>query len=247
MIIVGTNFCGATWTHLGNAIRYTHNGWSVEVQRYQLTAEEYKIIEQEEKDHKIIYPEAILLVSGKDYQFARNCHDYAFAPFMSCLCSTAGPQKEAWWMEPKTYPVQSVSVNRNWLDTSMEEVVTSYRGVIDPGDEYLFTTADLQDLPSRYQDNLEFKYLPLPACPVEDPASFMPPAHSAILVSWFDVGGGYSAGLYKSKWGIDGIYLHRWGEGYCPPIYYQSSQLRVFAPKAPWSSPFGIFHTPWGL
>src|SRR5438132_6747005 len=44
---------------------------------------------------------AFLLHSSSEFEFIRNCHDYAFGPYMSCMCSPPpeGDQKECWWMD----------------------------------------------------------------------------------------------------------------------------------------------------
>src|SRR6266498_30685 len=48
-------------------------------------------------------------VSVTKFKYIRNCHDYAWSPFMSCMClpKPDGPQKECWWMN---YP------SVNWLE-----------------------------------------------------------------------------------------------------------------------------------
>ena len=61
-----------------------------------------------------------VLVPASQFQYGRNCHDFAWAPFMSCCpggISPNAPQPEAWLMD--YWP------NPNYYDGSMLNVVTS--------------------------------------------------------------------------------------------------------------------------
>lgn len=176
---------------------------------------------------------AILLVSTYDYQFKRNCHDFAWAPFMMCMCNTAPPQKEAWWMPNPAL---------NWLDGSMVNVATS-APLPAAGGEYSFTTATIQGLWSWYTNPFG-DYILLPVSNLNAVNDTEVPEHSAVL---FDIipaaTAGSSYGIYVSKWGNNGLYKHRWGTGFAPPEYMTKSTLRIFAPN--WNGPYWITHPHW--
>ena len=65
----------------------------------------------------------------------------------------------------------------------------------------------------------------------------------------YAAGGGrsMSAGIFISKWGNAGIWMHRWGYGLCPGDYCDNSkQLQVFVPNANWGGlMYYVFYSPW--
>jgi hypothetical protein len=196
---------------------------------------------QVELNFAATFPEAELLVPAVQFIFKRNCHDYAWGPFMSCMCTTGGEQREAWWMnEP----------GANWSDGSMVDGVLSVQGGLgEPTADYLFNSTDLLSLNS-YTDVLNNR-IGLPVCPLASLNDV--PVHSAVLVGWFEpdpVGlPDLSAGIYVSKWGEFGLYRHRWGIGYVPDGFLDATLLRVFVPNPPWPfcPPYDIVHSPWGF
>src|SRR5438093_865166 len=69
---------------VGDGTRHTDNGSVAPVTRWRYTLRDWKKIALYDVAHRRAYPEAELLVRGDDYYFARNCHDFAFGPWMSC-------------------------------------------------------------------------------------------------------------------------------------------------------------------
>ena len=225
-----------------------------------------------EKTQQALYPEATLLVSGTQYKFRRNCHDFAWGPWMhwegypnsvAWDCGypnhfsgpnkdtfgygVLGPQKEAWTMSDAGNGVE-YTPRQNWLDGSFDDAVQSqYR----PGEEFapdfLFATSDLNSLQYEYPDMLGSmsgilqsnprNMIGLPVCDLADVNTTIP-EHSAVLVDWFTPAGipsSFCAGIYVSKWGDGGVWLHRWGYGLCPDDLFDfSEQLHVFAPSTAW-------------
>jgi len=182
----------------------------------------------------------VVVKSVLDFQWDRNCHDFAWAPYMSCKCGTAGGQPEAWWMNDPS---------ANWVDQSMEQKVVSVVGAGQGGEiEYQFNRWELDALPDLYYDDLFFELIDLPVCPLDNLSQV--PVHSAVLIEWHDsTNDGLAYGVYLSKWGHNGLYRHRWGIGYCSQLYEKAaSSLRIFAPKLGWSGcpPYPVYHTPWG-
>jgi hypothetical protein len=213
--------------------------------------------DQDQKDAEDAYVATLtgfkVLKSYKAFWWARNCHDFAWGPFMSCLgCDPttatetaadpdhAGQQKEAWWMnDPRP----------NWKDLSMEVKVVSVTGPKQQGqDEYLFTQAELDGLENLYYDSFLFERIGLPVCNLDDLDAI--PGHTAVLVDYVAAPqAGLAYGIYHSKWGFGGLYKHRWGVGYISPAYdNETTSLRLFAPKLGWGSapPYDIWHTAWG-
>src|SRR5437867_8578454 len=78
--------CTGLRAYTATGARYTHKGTGVVVKRLAYSADEKSYAATQERLIRQVYPEAELLVSWKDYLFQRNCHDYAFGPFMSCMC-----------------------------------------------------------------------------------------------------------------------------------------------------------------
>jgi hypothetical protein len=186
------------------------------------------------------YPEAVLLFSEAEFEFIRNCHDYAWGPYMTCMCSPAPPgdQKECWWMNDPS---------ANWSDDSMWDAAVSVYRAEDGTMEYLFNTSDLDWLPWAYYDETGYM-IPLPTCDLSTLND--QPAHSALLVDWVNPmeSISYYGGIFESKWGFLGLFQHRWGLGYCPDSYCQANTLRVFAPDQGWgyAPPYLIYADPFG-
>ena len=88
------------------------------------------------------YPEAVGLSDAVNWQYLRNCHDYAWQPYMTDDFYSEGyvTQTEAWWTEDPT---------RNFTDGSMRFWCVS-QGVYDG--EYYFLKSDLDALKQQYQD-----------------------------------------------------------------------------------------------
>lgn len=186
---------------------------------------------------------AQIYVSLASYQFIRNCHDYAWSPFMSCMCFPPpdGDQKECWWM---------LDPRMNWRESppSLINLITSSL-LLGPDTDYLFSDGDLPNL-AGYQNDLG-EHIPFPVCPLW--TLDQNPPHSALLI--FDElvenlsVPGYSYGQYRSKWGFAGIFHHRWGPGYTPPIY-NVGPLRIFVPgPSGWGNPppyLIYWPDPWG-
>jgi hypothetical protein len=224
-----------------------------------------------ELTHIGLYPDATLLVSGIQYQFRRNCHDFAWSPWMfwenypdrvawvgapdyllgptftTLAYNQLGPQKEAWEMGHSDVEGKEFTPRPNWQDGSFVDAAQSqYR----PGEwynlDFLFATSALDTLQYEYPDMLGSMngilqsnprtMIGLPVCDLADPNTI--PQHSAVLVDWFTPAGfpsSVSAGVYVSKWGEGGVWLHRWGYGLCPDDLYKSTeQLHVFAPSSAW-------------
>lgn len=249
--------------------RQTEKGSQVEVLR--ITSQYYipaggiptvdagRILDMEGKIGKQ-YPEATLLMSCTKYKYGRNCHDYAWGPYMSCMCSAAGDQKEAWVMQNLDMSIRNYGVHLNWQDTSMKNIVTSVG--IAPGGDYLFRTGQVAPLVapffgSPYYDTFG-NPIHLPACPINDPDNVgrEEPTHSAVLVGTaFAVPllPEFSVGIWQSKWGAYGLYRHRWGLGFMDPGNApnpSTTKLRIYAPKPPWtfgSPPYFVIHSPWGF
>lgn len=212
--------------------RPTHNGTPVSVFRKpNAFAGNAKARYYDQKAQKTYT--CTLLISSADYQFMRNCHDFAWAPFMMCMCTTTPPQQEAWWMNN---PAQ------NWIDGSMGNVATS-AALPAGGGEYTFTTATIQNLWSFYTNPFG-DYILLPVSDLNAVNNTEVPAHSAVLFGITPASTpGSSHGIYVSKWGNTGLYKHRWGTGLVPPGYLTKSTLQIFAPN--WSGPFWITHPHW--
>ena len=191
---------------------------------------------------------ARVVVSVTEFEFIRNCHDYAWSPYMTTLWQrTTGNQKECWWMEDP---------RANWQDGSVQNLLTS-RNIIDyPYDkEYAFETEDLDNMIFSYFNPwFWFDRFPFPVCPLDNLDH--QPSHSALLVGYTrtDVDPAYSYGIYWSKWGMLGIFEHRWGWMRVPLGYMNADVLRIFVPyqgnwgwdpppyEAYWPPPFG---PPW--
>ncbi len=220
--------------------RTTEKGFPVQVIRYQYSSEEKTVCKLVDRRYQEIYaePNFQLVFRGDLYDYARNCHDYAFGPYMSCCPGGQFiSQKEAWDLQDPRW---------NWADGSMVNVVASVFAPQAVGEDYTFYTADLSPLPSLYYD-VTVQMVPLPTCPMD--TLDQNPVHSAILINWFTLPGtmsDYSAGIFISKWGDWGIYQHRWGPAFLPDIYCNTSTLRIFAPRPGWQPPYFVFHTPWG-
>jgi hypothetical protein len=137
-------------------------------------------------------------------------------------------------------------VRRNWNDgppSSMANAVTSFpKGT---GNEFLFSTADIANVVSAYQNDLGGPF-PLVVCPLNTLSQL--PVHSALLVSVTPMGSDTTRcyGLYESKWGYLGIFRHRWGTTYSPPSYnVLADTLRMFAPNPnAWGNP-GAYSIYW--
>jgi len=251
--------------------RYLHDtAWWVPVQRYAFTKDWMKRAALDEVVFAKTYPEATLLVSYQDFNLfgpsphTRNCHDYAWAPFMTddFENTVAGSQREAWWMcdpspnwlGPGTPPLKVVATSSayiGWDDDVHTQIDITNSGSIM---EYLFDTTQLDNLEDTYYDELAY-FIGLPTCPIDDIHSGIVPLHSAVLVAWFTpptVDPKYVAGIFESKWGLGGIWQHRYGCGYLPDVQYVSAfHLQVFAPSGvdwPYQSPpYIISYSPWGM
>lgn len=159
----------------------------------------------------------------------------------------------------------------NWRDgslavTTMSSAYTSDDGKVythvnhlDEIQEYLFDAAKLNTFSNTYYGVLgpavdANDFIGLPTCTLDDVNFIQPAAHSAVLVAWFtppNVDQQYFAGIFVSKWGIGGLWCHRFARGYCPDEYFQTFHLSVFAPVGTdWddnSPPYLIDYSPWGL
>jgi len=243
---------------------------------------DFEIVEQRR------YPEATLLVSATEYKFCRNCHDFAWGPWMTwegypynmAWCgpitniffgfpralysySELGPQKEAWLMGSEK--LESIHIETsprsNWQDGSMVDAVQSVAGPMGESAEvtdWLFNTEDLDALQYEYEDVFGsmsgiLQYNPrnmigLPVCDPVSPNGL--PVHAAVLVDWMTAPGmtpDKSVGIFISKWGNGGVWLHRWGYGLCPGEYCVSTeQLHVFVPSSAWGGlEYWVFYSPW--
>lgn len=249
---------------LESGVRWTENNHSVLIFRktnylygithtYGIGITNYKGVHilDAEAQSLIDFPEATLLLSSYQYIYERNCHDYAWGPWMSLPSETSlgpGVQVQAWWMN---------NPSENWLDGSMTNVVTSYMkgwgpadGVVSGITDYLFDTSDLDWLPEMYYTWPFAEFVGLPTCPLDDFAQN--PSHTAVLTDWFspeETQGTMYAGIYQSKWGEQGIFQHRWGWGYCPPDYCNTASLRIFAPNYAWEenqdASYYVVYSPW--
>lgn len=210
-----------------------------------------QLLKMAENVHARIY-HARVVVSVTQFEFVRNCHDYAWSPYMTTLWQrTTGNQKECWWMDDP---------RANWQDGSVQNLVTS-RNIIQNFDkDYLFQTSDLDNIKYTYYNEFgpcgrayEIDF-PFPVCPLDNLNEI--PAHTALLVAYTptDTDPSYSYGTYRSKWGLLGIFEHRWGWGKVPYNYMRTDVLRIFVPYqgnwgydpppylAYWPLPFG---PPW--
>lgn len=198
--------CDHLNAQLQTSTRSTHNYTTVNVTRmpnpyYYSGAPTVAVARalDAEQTFPVLYSLTIIH-SITEYIYTRNCFDYAWAPYMSCMCNISGPQNEAWWMDVP---------NANWNDGSIVSAVTSVGRV--SGGEYYFRTADLENLRVAYQDVFG-NQLELPVCDLNNLSAT--PQHSTYLVNWFTpvpLSPDYSVGIYNSKWGRWGLYQHRWG------------------------------------
>jgi hypothetical protein len=240
--------------------RTTRHGTPVEVLRIEnnFTTNQLKFIAQLEKRQKRAYPESRLLVSAADFIYRRNCHDYAWGPYMSCMCSYwPAPQTEAWWMnDPRA----------NWLDSSLVGRAAAVKIAMDTaqnwrrddarGYEYAFSGTVIDSLRAYYIDPLA-QPIPLPTSDVINTTGDYP-SHSALMIGVadtrlvLDTNGVPQTGylcMFQSKWGQQGLWQHRWGTPFCPPLYCQKPSIQVFAPGTGWGDapPYLIYPSPWGL
>ncbi len=121
---------------------------------------------------------ATVVHSIAEFQFMRNCHDYAWSPYMSSMWDqgTEGDQKECWFMWDNRSE-QPEPFTRNWSDGSVTNKVTSraFDPVLD--NEYVFSNSDVQQL-NDYIDE-EWFPIPFPVCPLDSLDAV--PAHSAVV------------------------------------------------------------------
>lgn len=236
-----------TYQEEGFGLRSTHKGAYVKVYRIKLlwTDAQKKLVKREEKRMKKAFPEARLIRSATQFNYSRNCHDYAWAGYMSC-CPGGDllPQKEAWWMGWRGSDGLYGLPNLNWLDGSMASVAIGTKSAPTQPYEFLFSQSDLDPLPTTYYDDRVLG-VPLPVSDVQNLATDVP-SHSALLVGFHPsskIPSDKYYGVYWSKWGAMGVWQHRWGEPFCP---YGSTTIQVFAPKSPWVPPYLIVPTAWG-
>ncbi len=242
------------YTQVITDYRFTRRGSRVEVQRMlNLSGRDLDRLRSQERRLRNRFPESRLLVSAVDYMYLRNCHDYAWAPFMSCMC--IGPQPEAWWMnDPRA----------NWLDGSMVQRATGVKMVREYWDvwrrdevrgyEYAFRPDEIDPLQFLYYNPLG-ELIPLPVTNVGDVGAITS-GHSTLLdgvttsVLAIDENNQlvtFYLCRFRSKWGALGIWRHRWGTPFCPPLYCASGTVRLFAPGAGWGSapPYFVYPTAW--
>jgi hypothetical protein len=222
-----------------------------------------------------------LCYSSCQFKYMRNCHDFAWAPYMlDSLDSTYYDQCEAWWMGEGTNCSDYSSMpNLNWDNHSMTIAITSLAKNVSINAgyaDYLFKLSDLENLFGTYVNPTETGFsagqllystdltnyiqpiIPLPTCDLDVVDSCTFPQHSALLVGWIPVpytdssGNQYAAGVYVSKWGMGGLYFHRWGLFLIDPAYCDTQHLQVFVPDLGWglfdgegSGGYDIAVSPW--
>ncbi|MGO9200719.1 MAG: hypothetical protein ACLQM8_09285 [Limisphaerales bacterium] len=168
------------------------------------------------------YPEAVGLSDAVNWQYLRNCHDYAWQPYMTDDFYSEGyvTQTEAWWTEDPT---------RNFTDGSMRFWCVS-QGVYDG--EYYFLKSDLDALKQQYQDVFG-NLLQVPVC--YDPGFFgFVPDHSGYVATYSTVAGlnpQYVVLGVISKWGGGPLMVHRWSEWGGPYPVDQSAPLAIYVPN----------------
>ena len=198
-----------------------------------ISGADYEYVSEQEKEYGKIYPESRLVLSGLAFPIERNCHDFAWGPWMSPANFPAYSYREAWWMnDPRT----------NWFDNSFVLASTafkvyktslahSYTGFTSDGSvgtcfEYLFDPTVINALPQYYCDsNVDPCFLPVS----DIDAGLNVPKHPALLGyvgsgpnKHYNAGGvvyntpansqSFQSGCrceFVSKWGIYGIYRHR--------------------------------------
>jgi hypothetical protein len=141
------------------------------------------------------------------------------------------------------------SPRSNWQDGSMVDAVQSIAGPMGESAEvtdWLFNTDDLDELQYGFVDMygsmsgiLQYNRRNMIGLPVCDPVSANGiPVHAAVLVDWMTAPGmtpDKSVGIFISKWGNGGVWMHRWGYGLCPGEYcVDAEQLHVFVPSNDW-------------
>lgn len=214
------------------------------------------------------------IMGGTAYMYKRNCHDFAWGPWMldgPPIIGATYAQHEAWWMgEPNdatSWPY------KNWQAADGSFKVGAI-GTKDTNGEYTFSLASLQGFIGNYINSTATPFapappfyslpsppnaltaafrpiIPLPVCPLTNSvpmASTEWPVHSALLIGWIPTADNSNAhGVFVSKWGNMGVYVHRWGVTYCDSTYCNASNIYVFVPWKGWGSPppYNIVVTPW--
>jgi len=220
----------------------THHNSSIEVRRRSnapYASYDMMRLAIQERIVQLDYP-VTLKHSVTEFRFLRNCHDYAWSPYMSCMCNPGplGGQKECWEM---------ANPSQNWIDGSVTNLVSS---VGDVNHEYVFNTSDLAQL-DIYTDEFFDWLIPFPVCPVNTANDFLD--HSAIALRFVPTASNwtYSYGIYWSKLGNLGIFEHRWGpQNYPAGGWNPAYPLRIFVPNGKgwggqppwlvyWPDPFG--------
>jgi hypothetical protein len=217
--------------HAQSYYRYTHNEHPVEVKRIPITGDKHRLID-DEKDLVKKYGKFGLTLkrSIEEFHFDRNCHDYAWAPYMSCMCNPTPPgdQTGCWVMGDPS---------QNWRDASVRgDLVRSVKTQTIYYKEYVFNTSDLQGLHDNYydefgapQDPHEFG-IPFPACVVFADNTT---GHSGVAMRFVPIplDETHSYVIYSTKYGNLGIFEHRWGPPYLGIPYNEDLPLSIFVPN----------------
>ncbi len=196
---------------------------------YPLGARQWNIVEGQDIKY---YQDIGLCYSSCQFKYMRNCHDFAWAPYM--LDTLNSPQyyydqDEAWWMDEGTNCADYMTnPNLNWDDQSMKSLITSMAkdDSINAGyADYLFKLSDLEGLRGTYVNDEETGFqvgqflfptdlvnwiqpiIPLPTCDLDTigPCTF--PQHSALLVGWIPVPYYDSSNNQYAA----GVYVSKWG------------------------------------
>lgn len=191
----------------------------------------------EEAETTNIYTGSVPYLSAVNWQYLRNCHDYAWAPYMTDDFYSEGyvTQTEAWWTDDPT---------RNVADRSMKVWCMS-QGVYDG--EYYFLKSDLDALAAQYQDATGH----LLQVPVSYDQGFigLVPDHGGYVLSYSTITGldpQYVVLLVASKWGREALMVHRWAEWGCPyPVDQLAAPLTIYVPNYNYEWWLNTSHSPW--
>ncbi len=230
----------------GTYRRTTHKGREVPVHRIEMAwdAKQTELISRQMKDDLKSFPNLTVVAEPFQSKFLRNCFDYAFAPFMSCCPGGQQLEKrEAFWMGWGPTAIIELP-NWNWKDGSMKLSSTATKSAPTQPFEYIYDQAEVDAVRVIYNDTFG-NPIPLPVCNV--PTEDVLPDHAAFLLSVHTsdkLPAGKCYGLYQSKWGAGAFYIHRWGAGFCPPIYCNQPSIRLVVPN--WTaSQYPVNLSPW--